>query len=63
MDILWRDAVGENAIWLMTGSSIVDTPPVPAISPDRLVADTGDCDGDGNSDSSGTMPPAATRCG
>jgi len=52
-DILWRNAVtGENAVWLMNGTSLLTgtgfTTAVPGV--DWKVAGTGDFNGDGKSD-------------
>ena len=50
-DVFWRkDASGENAIWLMDGTTIAGGEVLPAVGSPWAVADAGDLDGDGKAD-------------
>jgi FG-GAP-like repeat len=49
-DILWRDNLGNTAIWLMNGSSILSTASLGNIPTSWSIVQTGDYNGDGMSD-------------
>jgi hypothetical protein len=49
-DIVWRDTVGNTAIWLMNGASILSTGGIGNVPTNWTMAQTGDFDGDGKSD-------------
>src|SRR5262249_9008262 len=50
-DILWQNTVtGERVIWLMNGTTFVDSVELGTISTDWSIAGTGDFDADGSPD-------------
>ena len=50
-DILWRNAYGNVAIWLMNGSQVLPWSAVLGnVATNWSIAETGDFNGDGNSD-------------
>jgi hypothetical protein len=49
-DILWRDASGDVAIWLMNGTQILQTAKIGNVLTNWFITETGDFNGDNKAD-------------
>ena len=64
-DLLWRNtSSAAGRVWLMNGVNYVNGVSVPTeTAGDWAIVATGDCNGDGKTDSIGGIPPVPTRSG
>ena len=49
-DIVWRDTSGNVAIWLMNGSTVLQSSVLGIVPTNWVIVETGDFDGDGEAD-------------